>query len=139
MKLFITGATGYIGQKLVIAAINKGYPVHALIRNLSSTSLMRHKNVQYFKGDLTDHASVLAAMQGCDAVLHAGGITQLWHPNRSVFYEVNVGGTKNVLEAACFHNIKKLVYTSTGAVLGPSFQHPVVEEDPRITPFENDY
>jgi nucleoside-diphosphate-sugar epimerase len=78
-------------------------------------------------------------MQDCDVVIHAAGITQLWHRDRSVFYKVNVGGTKNVLEAACFHKVRKFIYTSTGAVLGPSFQYPVAEEDPRITPFENDY
>jgi len=72
-------------------------------------------------------------------VIHAAGITQLWHHDRTVFYRVNVGGTKNVLEAACFHKIKKLVYTSTCGVLGPSTNHPVAEEDPRVTPFENDY
>jgi nucleoside-diphosphate-sugar epimerase len=139
MKLFITGATGYIGQKLAVAAINKGYVVHALVRNPSSPQLCSDKNIHYFKGDVTDYTSVLNAMDNCDVAIHAAGITQLWHRQRSVFYGVNVGGTRNVLEAACVHHLKKLVYTSSGAVLGPSLYHPVAEEDPRTTPFENDY
>jgi nucleoside-diphosphate-sugar epimerase len=139
MKIFITGATGYIGHKLVLAAAGKGFTVHALVRDITSSQLSSHERIKYFKGDITDYNSVLKAMENCDAVIHAAGITQLWHRDRSVFYRVNVGGTKNVLEAACFHNVKKFVFTSTCGVLGPSFKCPVSEEDPRITPFENDY
>jgi nucleoside-diphosphate-sugar epimerase len=139
MKLFITGVTGYIGHKLMLAAINKGYTVHALVRDPSSSQLIANDKIEYFKGDITNYDSVVKAMENCDAVMHAAGITQLWHRDRSVFYRVNVGGTKNVLEAACFHNVKKFVFTSTCGVLGPSFKYPVSEEDPRITPFENDY
>jgi nucleoside-diphosphate-sugar epimerase len=139
MKIFITGATGYVGHKLILAAVDKGYMVHALVRDASSSRLVEHEKICYFKGDITDYNSVRQAMQGCDAVMHAAGITQLWNYDRSVFYSVNVGGTKNILEAACFLNIKKLVYTSTCGVLGPSFTYPIAEEDPRITPFENDY
>lgn len=139
MKVFITGATGYIGHKIVHAAINRGYSVHALVRNPSSPQLAELNNVRYFKGDITDYASVALAIKGCDAVFHTAAITQLWHRDRSVFYRVNVGGTKNVLEAACVHGVKKFIYTSTCAVLGPSHRLPIIEEDPRITPFENDY
>ena len=139
MKIFITGVTGYIGHNLALAAIKKGYTVHALVRNTSSPQLIVHEKINYFKGDVTDYDSVVKAMEICDAVIHAAGITQLWHHDRSVFYRVNVGGTRNVLEAACFHNVKKFVYTSTCGVLGPSLRYPVAEEDPRITPFENDY
>jgi len=139
MKVFITGATGYIGQKLIEAAIDKGFFVHALVRDDSANQLLQHERIHYFKGDITNYDSVLKSMQGCDSVIHAAGITQLWHHDRTIFYRVNVGGTKNILEAACFHNVKRFVYTSTCGVLGPSYAGPVAEEDPRITPFENDY
>ena len=139
MKLFLTGVTGYIGQKLMQTAIDKGFIVHALVRDPSASQLTEHENIHYFKGDITDYDSVIKCMQGCDAVIHAAGITQLWHHDRTAFYRVNVGGTKNILEAACFHNVKRFVYTSTCGVLGPSNSDPVAEEDPRITPFENDY
>jgi nucleoside-diphosphate-sugar epimerase len=139
MKLFISGSTGYIGQRLVEAAVRKGFTVHALVRNLSAVTVGPQENLRYFEGDITDYNSVAAAMKSCDAVIHAAGITQLWHHDRTIFYRVNVAGTRNVLEAACYHNVKKLVYTSTCGLLGPSMQDPVAEEDPRTTPFENDY
>jgi nucleoside-diphosphate-sugar epimerase len=139
MKIFITGATGYIGDQLLRAAIQKGHRVNALVRNAKATGLIGHELVSYAEGDVTNQDSVMKAMQGCDVVMHAAGITQLWHKDRSIFYKVNVGGTRNVLEAACVHGVKKFVYTSTCAVLGPSNHQPVSEEDPRLTAFENDY
>lgn len=139
MKLFLTGATGYIGHKLALAAARQGYAVTALVRNLSSHNLPVHPAIQFCRGDVTDYTSVLQAMKGCDAVLHAAALTQLWHKDASQFYRINVMGTRNVLEAAHLLGIEKLVFTSSCAVLGPSKDRPVTEEDPRFTPFENDY
>jgi nucleoside-diphosphate-sugar epimerase len=139
MTIFITGVTGYIGQKLLQVAVAKGHRVHGLVRDPHSIRLIQNQNVSYFKGDITEYESVVSAMKDCDAVLHTAAITQFWHKDRSVFYRVNVGGTRNVLEAACLHKVKKLVFTSSCAVLGPSLNGPVTEDDPRVTPFENDY
>lgn len=139
MKIFITGATGYIGHKLALSAAGKGYQVSALVRSVQSPNLPRHNNIRFFKGDVTDPASVMQAIAGCEYVLHAAALTQLWHKDRSLFYQVNVTGTRNVLEAALQHGVKKFVFTSTCGVLGPSAGRPVTEEDPRFTPFENDY
>src|SRR5215213_3697103 len=138
MKIFITGTTGYIGHNLLVAAIKKGYEVHALIRSLSIKQLV-HPDIHYFEGDVTDLNSIIESMKGCDAVFHTAGITQLWHRDSSIFYKVNVGGTKNVLEAALYHGVQKFVFTSSCAVLGPSDNYPISEEYPRITAFENDY
>ena len=78
-------------------------------------------------------------MNGCSQVLHAAAIASMWEKDSSIFYKVNVEGTRNVLEAALTLGVKKLVYTSTGAVIGPSGKFPLCEKDPRITAFENDY
>lgn len=139
MKLLITGSTGYIGHKLALAAAAKGYQVHALLRDCNSPNRPIHPNIHYFKGDINQPQTLTAALQGCDAVLHAAALAQLWNKDRKLFYKVNVEGTKNMLEAARQQGVKKFVYTSTGAVLGPSYAHPVCEDDPRRTPFENDY
>jgi len=139
MKLFISGVTGYIGHQLLLAAVNKGYEVHAFIRLSNLTEKFLHKNVHYYNGDITDFNSVVKAMKGCEMVIHAAGVAQLWHQDSSVFYKVNVEGTRNVLEAARRVGVKKSVFTSSCAVLGPSHHIPLTEDDPRNTAFENDY
>ncbi|HEV7332597.1 MAG TPA: NAD-dependent epimerase/dehydratase family protein [Flavisolibacter sp.] len=139
MNLFLTGATGYIGHQLALAAAAQGYSVTALVRNLSSPHLPLHPAIRFCKGDITEYSSVIKAMKGCDCAMHAAALTQLWHKDSSQFYRINVMGTRNVLEAALYLGIEKLVFTSSCAVLGPSGDRPVTEDDPRFTPFENDY
>ena len=139
MKLFITGVTGYIGNKLLLAALYKGYSVNAFTRQTDLSKQIKHPNLRYFQGDMADMNSLNAAMQGCDAVFHVAGLTQLWNKNRALFYQINVDFTRNILEAARNQGVKKIICTSSCAVLGPSFKDPVTEEDPRLTAFENDY
>jgi nucleoside-diphosphate-sugar epimerase len=139
MKILITGATGYIGYKLAMEAARRNYIVHILVRDLQSTLLPAHPNIIKFKGDITDKASVIASMMNCDKVIHAAAIAKLSAKDNSVFYSVNVEGTRNMLDAALALGVKKFVFTSSGAVIGPSGKYPMSENDPRITAFENDY
>ena len=138
MKILITGITGYLGNNLGLAAIQRGFEVHGLVRQLpSKTDAI--PGVNYFKGDITDYESITPAMKGCNIVFHAAGLTQLWNKDRTLFYKVNVNGTKNILESALQHQVTKFVFTSSCAVLGQSYERPISENDIRISPFENDY
>jgi len=139
MNILITGTTGYIGYKLAMAAAKKGYQVNALVRNVLSSNLPKHSNIKFFRGDITDPGSIIPAVKACDFVFHAAGLTQLWNKDRTIFYKVNVEGTRNMLEASLKEGLKKFVFTSSCAVLGPSNGRPVSEDDPRIIPYENDY
>ncbi|HEX7845299.1 MAG TPA: NAD-dependent epimerase/dehydratase family protein [Chitinophagaceae bacterium] len=139
IKIMITGATGYIGHKLALSAANQGYSVHALVRDPGSKLFPKHPDIIPFKGDVTNIVSVEAAMIGCEKVIHAAAIAKFTEKDSSVFYKVNVEGTRNMLEAALQLRVKKFVFTSTGAVMGPSGKNPVSENDPRVTAFENDY
>ena len=139
MKILITGATGYIGYKLAMEAARRNYTVHILVRDLQSPLLPVHPNIIKFKGDITDKVSVMAAMMNCDKVMHAAAIAKLSAKDNSIFYSVNVEGTRNMLDAALAVGVKKFVFTSSGAVIGPSGKFPMNENDPRIAAFENDY
>jgi len=139
MRIMITGATGYIGHKLALEAAAKNFTVHVLVRDVQSKFMPVHPNIIPFKGDVTEKGSVLSALKGCKMVLHTAAITKLWEKDNSIFYKVNVEGTRNVLDAALESGVQKLVYTSTCAVIGPSDKFPMSESDPRITAFENDY
>lgn len=139
MKILITGTTGYIGNKLALEAAKRGYIVHALVRDPQSVFLPVHPAIIPFKGDITDKIAVEAAMKDCEKVIHAAGITKFTLKDNSLFYKVNVEGTRNILDVALRYGVKKLIFTSTGAVLGPSGKNPLKENDPRTTAFENDY
>lgn len=139
MKILITGATGYIGHKLAMEAARRNYTVHILVRDVESPLLPVHPNIKVFKGDITDKESVIAAMKDCSNVMHAAAIAKLSAKDNSIFYSVNVEGTRNMLDAALQLGVKKFVFTSSGAVIGPSGKYPMSENDPRIIAFENDY
>ena len=139
MKILITGATGYIGHKLALEAARRDYIVHILVRDIYSKLLPVHPNIVAFKGDVTDKNSVMTAMEGCTKVMHAAAIAKLSAKDSGIFYSVNVEGTRNMLDAALITGVKKFVFTSSGAVIGPSGKYPMSESDPRISAFENDY
>jgi nucleoside-diphosphate-sugar epimerase len=139
MKIFVTGATGYIGQQLVKALADQENTVHVLVRDLHSPGIPQQANIKVYKGDITDPGTIDIAMAGCERVFHAAGFVRLTAKDPSIFFKVNVDGTRNVLEAALRQGVKKLVFTSSGAVFGPSLKIPLSENDPRIASFESDY
>ncbi|MEO8710751.1 MAG: SDR family oxidoreductase [Parafilimonas sp.] len=131
MHIFITGATGYIGNNLAKKLAEEGNVVHALCRN-ESTKVLKHENIQIFKGDITDIASIQKAMEGCEQVYHLAAYARVWAKDPSTYYTLNVEGAKNIFDIARNTGIQKIVFTSTGGTLGPSGNKPVEEKDKRI-------
>ena len=139
MSILITGATGYIGSLLTLKLAEAGEDIRILCRTDPSISEFKRSNIQIVKGDITDKHSLEKAMNGIQQVYHMAAYARLWAKNPSVFFEINVQGTRNVLEAASRASVEKIVYTSTAGVIGPSKDHPMREEDARITGFFNEY
>jgi len=84
-----------------------------------------------FHGDLRDPDSVNACAAGCEVVFHVAADYRLWVPDPEVMYAINVGGTKNVLEAARKAGVQRVIYTSTVGALGiPEDGTPGTEETP---------
>lgn len=137
MKIFITGATGFVGWELCKSLLSQGNEVIALCRSLSKTQPMQ--GLKWVEGNLEDAASVRAAMEGCTQVYHCAALARVWAADPGAFFRINVMGTENVLDAARYHNIEKLVLTSTAGVIGKSLSKPMTEDDPRLEPFDNDY
>ncbi|NNK83021.1 MAG: NAD-dependent epimerase/dehydratase family protein, partial [Flavobacteriaceae bacterium] len=75
MKIFITGATGYIGNRLTYVLANNNNDVHILVRDLKSKNIPVSKNIKVFQGDLCDFNSIYQAMKGCEYVYHAAAFT----------------------------------------------------------------
>lgn len=139
MAVFITGATGYIGNNLAMRLANDEKQVHALCRDAAKKHLLLHPNIQIFEGDITDPAAVEKGMTGCTHVYHLAAFARVWAKDPSTFYRLNVEGTKNILDVAKKLQVQKIVFTSTAGVLGPSGAAPVKEDDVRIGDTMNEY
>lgn len=139
MKIMITGATGFIGRKVALLLAQNGHQVHALCRQEDHPFLIHHENITIFKGDILDKESIIRAMEGCANVFHTAAMAKMWCRKREAYYEVNVIGTRNILEIAQIMDIQKVIYTSTCGVLGPTIKLPMSENDPRIVGFAIDY
>ena len=96
----VTGATGFIGRELCLHLASQGHVVHALCRSENHPLLPPHRNIRPFKGDILDPQSIQNAMKGCAHVYHTAALAKLWTKEASDFFEVNVIGTRNVLEAS---------------------------------------
>jgi len=133
--IFVTGATGFIGTKLVNALLAKGYSVHALSRAASNREGLMHERVRLVQGDLLDRDSLRKGMEGCSQVFHLAAYAKNWSRDPSVFFSQNVDGMTNVLDAARDAGIKRVVFTSTIVVFGPRPAGVIGDESmPRITP-----
>jgi nucleoside-diphosphate-sugar epimerase len=139
MNIFITGATGYIGNILALKLADSNNIIHALVRDPGKATNLAHPNIKLFKGDINDIDSIKRSMEGCEQVFHLASFARLWARPSNIFFKVNVEGTNNVLAVAVEQNVFGFVYTSSTAVFGTSINEPFSENDPRIIGFNNDY
>lgn len=140
MNVLLTGATGYVGHQLAMALAKKGIIVHALIRDKNSDKVPIHQNIELYEGDICNYSSIENAIRDCEYVFHTAAYTNVMNKNIDVFYDTNVIGTENLLRASLQCHIKKVIYTSTLSVFGPSFKSvPITEMQPRISSYSNNY
>lgn len=139
MKIFISGATGFIGARLAQTLAEQGHSVHALVHKTSQTAALSHPRISLFEGDITAHESVKAAMQGCEQAYHLGAYVKVWAADESRFFRVNVMGTVHVLQAAQKCGVKRVVVTSTADVYGPSGDGILHEDSVRFSEFMSEY
>lgn len=139
MKILITGATGYVGNKLALTLAERDNDVNVLVRNPDSVNVPVHKNIKIYTGDITYKQSITAAITDCEQVYHIAALVKFFSKDPSLFNRINVEGTRNLLEKSVEMGVRKFVFTSSCGVLGTSIDKPRCEDDPRLTPFENDY
>ncbi|MBD3384872.1 NAD-dependent epimerase/dehydratase family protein [candidate division KSB1 bacterium] len=118
MKALVTGASGFTGGYLVDNLLKNGYSVRAFVRPSSQIKRFQNLPVELVFGDLLDADQVNAAVKGVDVVYHLAALyRQAGFPD-SVYYDVNVNGTENLLKASLTHHIKRFLHCSTGGVHG---------------------
>ncbi|MBA3556530.1 MAG: SDR family NAD(P)-dependent oxidoreductase, partial [Gemmatimonadales bacterium] len=129
MKVFVTGATGFIGRALSERLIDEGHAVKALARESASISSLEHLDLEIVPGDIRDADVVEKAMDGCEHVYHLAAATS-WSRTRPEYAAVNVEGTRNVARAAWKAGVRRLVYASTVGVYGSLTSPPIDESTP---------
>ena len=117
----VTGGNGHLGNNLIRLLLNKGLPVRGSVRNLKNNSSFADLDCEMVQADVTDKQSLILAMQNVRAVYAVGAAFKLWakDPKKEI-YEVNLQGTKNLIEAAAESGVKRIVYVSSIAALNYS-------------------
>lgn len=139
MKALITGASGFVGANLVRALLQKGFAVRALVRPLSNTRTLQGLDVEFVRGDVRDLSSVKRAIQGCSLVFHVAALYAFWVRPRKLLYDVNVEGTRNVLQTAWDVKVERVVHTSSVAALGGTCDDAPLDESVEEPWFVGDY
>lgn len=120
-RVLITGASGFVGYHLIVAALASGLEVFACVRRSSNIEHLQEFDIQYTYLDFTDQASLVKEMadKKYNYIIHASGITKA--KNKNEYNTVNAGYTKNLALAAVSAgiNLKKFVFVSSLAAMGP--------------------
>jgi dihydroflavonol-4-reductase len=117
MRALVTGATGFIGGNIAQKLCERGYDVNVLIREHSDKCNIEKLPVKIFYGDLCNSDSLNEALKGCNALFHTAALYSFWERNPEIFYEINVEGTKKIINAAMQSGVEKIIYTSSESAI----------------------
>jgi nucleoside-diphosphate-sugar epimerase len=125
MKILVTGASGFIGNFIVNELVNHGHTLNTLTRKKN----YEITGTRTFTGDIKDVLTLRSAFEDIDAVIHNAAYSNDWG-KKSLFYESNVGGTRNIADACMKYGVSRLLYTSTAGIYGfPNHTIPIKEVD----------
>jgi len=130
-KVFLTGATGFIGSHVVRRLVlDKHAAVRALVRDPRKAQSLCKLGVEVVEGDLNDFPTLERAVRGCSVVIHAAAQVSAV-PHREVFEQSNVAGTENLLRAAAGEAVARFLHLSSIAVFGLAARGEVTDHSPR--------
>ena len=133
MKTLVTGAAGFLGSHVTRQLVARGDAVRALLRPSSNNRAIADLSLEYATGDLRDAASLDRALAGVQRVFHVAADYRLWAKRKQDIYDSNVGGTKNLLEAAKRAGVSQFIYTSTVATIAVDRpEHPNESTDAKL-------
>ncbi len=117
MTTLVTGAAGFLGSHVTRQLVARGDNVRVLMRPSSTNRAIADLSLEYVTGDLRDPTSLDRAMKDVKRVFHVAADYRLWARRKQDIYDSNVGGTKNLLDAANRAGVEQLIYTSTVATI----------------------
>ena len=132
MRLFITGASGFVGAHVAQLAAVAGYDLRLLVRPTSNRKFLP-AGAEFVTGDLRDPGVFASSLHGCDALIHVAADYRLWVPEPDDMYKSNVEGTRQLLRLAREAGVLRVVYTSSVATMGFRTDGTVVDENSPVS------
>src|SRR5580700_9424844 len=128
MRIFLTGATGFVGHHVARALAAEGAQLRILVRKTSNLANLEGIAGETHLGDLAQPESLRTAIAGCDAVVHVAADYRLWIRDPDTMYRANVDGTRALLRIAREESVPRTVYTSSVATMGFKSDGTIVDE-----------
>jgi len=132
-KTLVNGGTGFIGSHVVRELAGRGDDLRLLVREGSDAGHLSEFEWERATGDVLDRDSVRKAMKGVERVFHIAGTTSMRHRDRNRVVEVNVGGTRNVMDEALRAGVIRAIHTSSSGAVGPANPGGVADESQPFT------
>ena len=129
MRVFVTGATGFVGLHVARELAAQGVELRLLVRPTSNLRYLEGIAAETVVGDLRAPEPLRAALAGCDAVAHVAADYRLWVTDPAAMYAANVDGTRELLRLAREAAVPRFVYTSSVATMGFDRAGTIVDED----------
>jgi dihydroflavonol-4-reductase len=133
MKVFLTGATGFVGHHVARALAAEGADLRLLVRKSSNLQNLEGVAGETVVGDLLAPESLRSALAGCDAVMHVAADYRLWIRDPAAMYKANVDGTRELLRMAREAGVPRVVYTSSVATMHFRTDGLVINEDTPVS------
>jgi dihydroflavonol-4-reductase len=133
MKVFLTGATGFVGHHVARALAAEGAELCFLVRKTSNLANLEGIAGETHVGDLAEPESLRPALAGCDAVMHVAADYRLWIRDPETMYRANVDGTRDLLRMAREAGVPRFVYTSSVATMHFRTDGLVINEDTPVS------
>ena len=133
MRVFITGATGFVGGHVARSYAAAGADLRLLTRQTSRLDSLSGIDAEMVTGDLREPEKLRSALAGCDALVHVAADYRLWVRDPKEMYAANVDGTRELLRLAHEVGVQRVVYTSSVATMGFKADGTIVNEDTPVS------
>ena len=139
MKVFLTGATGFVGSHVAKVYADAGAELRLLTRSSSNLAAIEGIKAESVVGDLREPESLRSAVQGCEALVHVAADYRLWVRDPKSMYAANVDGTRELLRIARESGVKRVVFTSSVATMGFRKDGTIVDENSTGVDWRHDW